>query len=106
MGRLLVIVGVAGLLLPGVAVADSPDCARLLRQIYHYEGMVDRADALDNEVWATKTQAHVDLLEDQLAVRCPQYSARDEEQEMKRQFANLMKIAAQAAVKFFTFGAY
>ena len=106
MKHLLVAVGVAGCLLPGVVSADSPDCARMLRQIYHYEGMVERADSMGNEVWAEKTQSHVDILEDRLAARCPNYSSRDEEQEIKRQFATLMKVAAQAAVKFFTLGAY
>jgi hypothetical protein len=46
------------------------------------------------------------LLEDQLADRCPKFSARDEQQEAARQFALLMKVAADAAVKFFTLGAY
>ena len=68
--------------------------------------MADRADEMGNEPWAEKTQAHVDLLEDRLAARCPQYSARDEEQEIKRQFAQLLKVAADAAVKFFTLGAF
>ena len=77
-----------------------------MRQINHFEGMVDRAEQLDNDGWAENTQRHVDLLEDRLASRCPSYSARDEQQEAARQLAILMKVAASAAVTFFTLGAY
>jgi hypothetical protein len=95
-----------GLSDPSVATADPPDCARLMRQINHYEGMIERAEERGNELWADNTQRHVDLLEDRLASRCPSYSARDEEQEAARQLALLLKVAASAAVKFFTLGAF
>jgi hypothetical protein len=95
-----------GLMLPGVAAADPSDCGRLMHRINHFEGMVDRAEALDRDDWAEKTQRHVDLLETQLADRCPAYSARDEQQEAARQMALLLKMAATAAAKFFTMGMY
>ena len=95
-----------GLLLPGVAAADPSDCGRLMHRINHFEGMIDRAEALDRDDWAEKTQRHVDLLETQLANRCPAYSARDEQQEAARQMALLLKMAAKAAAKFFTMGMY
>jgi hypothetical protein len=94
-----------GLSYPSVATADPPDCGRLMRQINHYEGMIERAEAQGQEMWAENTQRHVDLLEDRLASRCPAYSARDEQQEAARQLALLLKVAAAAAVKFFTLGA-
>ncbi len=95
-----------GFLLPGVAAADPSDCGRLMHRIDHFEGMVDRAQVLGKDDWAEKTQRHVDLLETRLADRCPSYSARDEQQEAARQKALLLKVAASAAVKFFTLGAY
>ncbi len=95
-----------GLLLPGVAAADPSDCGRLMHRIIHFEGMIDRAEALGRDDWADKTQSHVDLLETRLADRCPAYSARDEQQETARYMAVLMKVAAKAAVKFFTMGMY
>ena len=95
-----------GLLLPGVAAADPSDCGRLMHRINHFEGMVARAEEFGRDDWADKTQSHVDLLEDQLADRCPAYSARDEQQEAARQMALLLKVAATAAVKFFTLGAF
>ena len=95
-----------GLLLPGVAAADPSDCGRLMHRIDHFEGMVDRAEAFGKDDWAEKTQRHVDLLETQLADRCPAYSARDEQQEAARQMALLLKMAATVAAKFFTMGMY
>jgi hypothetical protein len=95
-----------GLLLPGLATADPSDCGRLMHQIDHFEGMVDRAETLGRNDWAQKTQRHVELLETRLADRCPSFSARDEQQEAARAFAQLMKVAAAAATKFFTMGLY
>ncbi len=95
-----------GLLIPAVAAADPSDCGRLMYRIVHFEGMVERAEAAGKDDWAEKTQQQVDLLEDQLADRCPKFSARDEQQEAARQYALLMKVAADAALTFFTQGAY
>ena len=102
----LAFAAVIGLMLPGVAAADPSDCGRLMHRINHFEGMVGRAEAADRDDWAEKTQRHVDLLETQLAERCPAYSARDEQQEAARQMALLLKMAATAAAKFFTMGMY
>ena len=93
-------------LFSGVAAADPSDCGRLMYRIVHFEGMVERAEAAGKDDWAEKTQRQVDLLETQLANRCPAFSARDEEQEAARQLALLLKAAATAAAKFFTLGAY
>lgn len=102
----LAVAAAIGFWFPGVAAADPSDCGRLMHRIDHFEGMIDRAEAVGRDDWAEKTQLHVDLLETQLADRCPSFSARDEQQEAARQFALLMKVAATAAVKFFTLGAY
>jgi len=95
-----------GVMAPGIAASDPSDCGRLMHQINHFEGMVDRAEALGRDDWAEKTQRHVDVLETRLADRCPAYSARDEQQEAARQMALLLKLAAKAATKFFTLGMY
>jgi hypothetical protein len=102
----LALAAVIGLLIPGAAAADPSDCGRLMHRINHFEGMVARAEAAGQDDWAGKTQQHVNVLEAQLADRCPAYSARDEQQEAARQLAVLLKIAATAAAKFFTMGAY
>ena len=106
MKSVLALAAAIGLLLPGVAAADPSDCGRLMHRIDHFEGMVDRAEAFGKDDWAEKTQRHVDLLETQLADRCPAFSARDEQQEAARQLALLLKFAATAAAKFFTMGAF
>lgn len=106
MKSVLVFVTAIGFSLPGAAVADPSDCGRLMHRIIHFEGMVERAEELGKDDWAEKTQSHVDILETKLAERCPAYSARDEQQEAARQMAILLKVAAAAAVKFFTLGAY
>ena len=105
MKSLCALAAVVGLLWPAIAFADPPDCSRLLRQIYNYEGMVERADDRGRDDWADKMQNHVDLLEDRLASRCPSYSDRDEKQEAARQLAILMKAAASVAVTILTLGA-
>ena len=96
---------VVGLLWPATALADPSDCSRRLRQIHHFEGMVERAEDRGKDDWADKMQHHVDQLEDRLASRCPSFTDRDEKQEAARQLAILMKAAADAAVTFFTLGA-
>jgi hypothetical protein len=106
MKSILVLATAIGFLLPGVAAADPSDCGRLMFRIIHFEGMVDRAEDLGRDDWAEKTQRHVDILETRLAERCPAFSARDEQQEAARHMALLLKVAAAAAVKFFTLGAY
>ncbi len=106
MNSALAFAAVIRLLIPSVAAADPSDCGRLMHRIIHFEGMVARAEAVGKDDWADKTQQQVELLETQLADRCPKFSARDEEQEAARQWAQLLKIAATAATKFFTMGAY
>ena len=101
----LTFAAVIGLSIPGAAAADPSDCGRLMHQINHFEGMIERAEDRGNDVWAEKTAQHVEVLETRLASRCPSYSARDEQQEAARQLATLLKVAAAAATKFFTLGA-
>ena len=92
---------VAGVLLwSGAAFAvDPPDCARLIRQHQHYEGMADRAEQLGNEQWEAGMRQHVDLIEAQLDERCPEYTA--EKKALKQaveDFVEFMKVAGQAAL--------
>ena len=102
------------LLLPGVALAatelpqrvGSPaECARLHKQIAHFEGMVERAEALDNELWAERTQQHVELLRDHQRERCPDDAQDSAAKAAFLAFMNLLKVAGQAALTYFTFGA-
>lgn len=94
----------AATLAPGLAVASPQECGRITRQIEHYQDMVDRAEALDNEMWEEGMQAHVERLKVRRAAVCHDYDDSDE--KAMEAFAQFVKLAAKAAVTYFTFGAF
>jgi hypothetical protein len=105
---------VAGLLLcavpafaatPPLGGAHPAECARLKRQIDHFDGMVERAKEQDNELWAARTQQHVDLLRKRQSGRCPNDAEDNAAMEALIAFMGLLKVAGQAALTYFTFGA-
>src|SRR5262245_20788161 len=107
-------VAAALLLLPGASIAStelpqqmgSPaECARPQKQIAHFEGMVERAEDLDNELWTERTQQHVDLLRERQRERCPDDAEDSAAKAALLAFMNLLKVAGQAALSYFTFGA-
>ncbi|MCH2170331.1 hypothetical protein MK489_06085 [Myxococcota bacterium] len=79
-------------------------CARFARQIQHYEGMVERSQALENELWSERTQAHVDRLRARAEPHCPDLDNGAAAQA--RAFAQLVKVGAEVALRYFTFGAF
>ena len=96
--------GTAVLLSAGSAVAGSPaECARYRRQIDHYQGMVERAEDLDNELWTARTRDHVGKLKAMQKQRCPEDVPVD---TTLLALEKIMKLAAKAAVTYFTFGAF
>ncbi len=105
MKLLLAIAMGAALLLPaGASVAGSPaECARYRRQIDHYQGMVRRAEDLDNELWTARTQEHVGKLLAMQKQRCPEDVPVN---TTLLAFERMLKLAAKAAVTYFTFGAF
>ncbi len=105
MKLLLAIAMGAALLLPaGAAVAGSPaECARYKRQIDQYQGMVQRAEDLDNQMWQDRTQDHVDKLRALQRERCPEDVPVN---TTLLAFEKMLKLAAKAAVTYFTFGAF
>jgi hypothetical protein len=82
--------------------AHPAECARLARQIDHFAMMTDRADTLENELWKARMKDHLELLQGMQAARCPDDVPIDEAAEA---FKFLVKLAARAAVTYFTFGA-
>jgi hypothetical protein len=78
------------------------ECSRLRRQIDQYALMQKRAKALENELWQARLQNHLDLLHGVQAARCPADVPVDSTGEA---FKQLLKLAAKAAVTYFTFGA-
>ena len=94
----------AVLLAPLGAQAGGPaECARLRRQIDHFQGMSDRAEALGNEMWIERMGQQVALLRGRQADRCPQDVPTDD--STARAFMQLLRIAGSAALTYFTFGA-
>ena len=95
------------LMLPASASALNPgECSRLMRQIYHFRTLEERADDLGNEVYAERMLMQTDLLRERFDDRCPGFS---EDDRLVRQaiadFARVMRIGAQAAAKYFSMGA-
>ena len=64
--------------------------------------MAERAEALENEMWMERLEDHLQLLKGMQAARCPDDVPIDSGAEA---FKYLMKLAAKAAVTYFTFGA-
>jgi hypothetical protein len=87
------------------ANAHPAECARLARQIDHFEGMQERAQQLGNELWVERTQQHVALLREQQKERCPDDASDNAAKQAWYAFMNLLKVAGKAALTYFTFGA-
>lgn len=82
--------------------AHPAECARLARQIDHYVMMAERAAVLENEMWFERMEDHLQLLQGMQAARCPDDVPIDQAAEA---FKFLVKLAAKAAITYFTFGA-
>jgi hypothetical protein len=100
---LAVSIAVALLLLPGLASADANGCNGLNNQIDHYSKLYARADQLGNSMWEKRLGSHLEGLLAQRAAICPQYEQSDGTMEA---FKVLIKLAAKAAVTYFTMGAF
>ncbi len=96
------------LLAPASAAALNPaECARLQRQIHHYKSMEDRAVQLENEMWADRMQFHTDLLRERYDDRCDGFAEDDRPlRQAIADFARVLRIAAEAAAKYFTAGVF
>lgn len=89
---------------PAAAASRNPAaCMRIAHQLVHYDTMKQRAAALGNEMWMNRFKAHIADLEDQQAEICPDQAAAN---RTAQQLADLLKLAAQGALSFFTLGAY
>ena len=94
----------AALLAPGLAVASPQECGRLTRQIEHYQDMADRAEALGNQMWQEGMEAHLDRLKARRSAVCRDFD--DSNERAMQLFAAFVRLAAKAAVTYFTFGAF
>jgi len=94
--------------LPGIprGPGSPAECARLLKQIQHFEDMVDRAEALHQEDWIETMQQQVGLLKQRQEERCPRDADDASAKAAFLALARLLKAAGSAALTYFTFGAY
>jgi LPS sulfotransferase NodH len=91
-------------LAPAVAAAQpgSAECRYLTQQIEHFEGRLERAGQLDNEVWQERLASHVDRLSERRRAQCPGYG---DGEAARQAFTQLVDLAARGALSFFTMGA-
>lgn len=105
MGRLATLMLTVAMLVPSAAPArpqGSSECRYLASQIAFFETRIERAQQLGNELWETRLTGHLEALEDRQKERCPGFTDRE---AAFAAFRQLMSLAAQGALSFFTFGA-
>jgi hypothetical protein len=78
------------------------ECRWLRKQITHYSRMHEQAKELDHEIWIQRFGDHLNGLKKRQIDRCPQDVPPD---TTARALMNLLKIAGQAALTYFTMGA-
>jgi hypothetical protein len=103
----LAILAAGVVLAPMTASALNPgECSRLMRQIYHYKTLEERAEMLGNEVYANRMEMQTDMLRERFDDRCEGFSEDDRLfKQAMADFAAALKVGAKAAAKFFTMGA-
>jgi len=83
--------------------ALPPQCHNLDMQIVHYQTLRARADAVNSTLWEQRLDAQIKALNDQRKVAgCPSNSTAA---QMAAQLRELLRLAAQGALTFFTMGA-
>ncbi|MEM7410758.1 MAG: hypothetical protein AAF430_11030 [Myxococcota bacterium] len=78
-------------------------CISIAQQLVHYDSMMHRAAELGNEMWVERFEAQIDAVEDRHARLCPDQAAA---QKSAQEMAELLRLAMQGALTFFTMGAY
>jgi len=91
------------LLAPFAASAEKVQCRQYNQQITYFEAMIDRADAAGKSDWADLYDDKVDQIKHDREAECPGYGAAE---QAAAQWREIMKLAAQGAITWFTMGAY
>ncbi len=102
---LLTLAIVVALLVPGtIAAAQSGRgrCLRLTRQMEQFEGTLALAKKRNDALWADSTKAHIAHLGERRARLCPEYRPPNRMAQWMRTFREWTRLAAKAAVKYFT----
>ena len=95
------------LLAPVSAAALNPgECSRLMRQIYHFKTLEERAEQLGNPTYADRMEAQTDRLRERFDARCEGFSEDDRlVKQAVADFARAIRLGAEAAAKWFSMGA-
>lgn len=101
-------------LVSGSAVAESAKrCKQMTKQIRQFYQVVKTAEAAENAAWSDATRQHIARLEKRRLSHCPLYMARQQHiaekirhDENVEEMKAMMKVAAEAAMKYYTGGLY
>jgi hypothetical protein len=107
--RILLAIAVGWVLLAPISAAalNPGECSRLMRQIYHFKTLEERAEQLGNPAYAERMEAQTDMLRERFDMRCEGFS--EDDRLMKQavaDFARALKLGAEAAAKWFSMGAF
>lgn len=80
------------------------ECIKLTKQLIRYAGDVERARERGNELWEEATMQHIGRLTVRRQELCPQIVAQED--PALRKIGQLLGLAAIAALKYFTWGAF
>jgi hypothetical protein len=76
-------------------------CRRIAKQLVHFANVKDMAAERDNPLWEQATQDHIDQLEGEWWAQCD-----DHDDEFAQAFSKALRLAAKAALKYFTWGGF
>lgn len=77
------------------------ECKRIAKQLIHFENVKAMAQERDDEKWAAATQDHIAQLEGRWNDRC--FDGVDQWQVA---FNRLVKVAAEVAIRYFTWSGF
>ena len=77
------------------------ECKRIAKQIIHFENVKAMAQERNDATWSAATEDHIAHLEGQWNERC--YDGVDQWQVA---FNKLLKVAAEAAIRYFTWNGF
>jgi len=81
-------------------------CRQLTKQLDHYTGVADMARQRNNASWERATVAQMNRLTNRRLRLCPEWGLDTRAKQVMAQAREIVKAAAQAAIKYFTMGLY
>jgi len=87
-----------------VGIPHRGECIKLTKQLMRYAGDLEMARSRDNALWEEATNQQIGRLARRRARLCPSIIASED--PAWRRIGNILGIAAQAAIKYFTWGAF